>query len=74
MVSLTLTCRQTLGEWVIVGVVTETYHSDEPPAQSRTVCTLPLTEFEWNSDPLSAVLSAVLRWSGMTMEDHAAKR
>lgn len=71
MVSLTLHVRQDLGEWHIVATLTEHYGAGLEPAQSRAVWTQPLTEREWDSDPLTSVLSAIARWSGMTMEDHA---
>ncbi len=74
MVSMTLVLRQDLGEWHIVATITEHHGAGLEPDQSRAVFTLPLTEREWDSDPLSAVLSAVARWSGMTMEDHARNR
>jgi len=71
MVSMTLVLRQTLGEWQLVATLTEHYGEGLEPAQSRTVWLSPLTGPEWDSDPLTAVLSALQRWSGMTMEDVA---
>lgn len=69
MVSMTLVVRQVLGEWHLSATLHETYAEDVPPVSGRTVWQSPLTGPEWDSDPLSAVLSAVARWSGMTMED-----
>lgn len=71
MVSTTIVLRQSLGEWHLVATITEHYGEGLEPAQSRTVWLSPLTEREWDSDPLTAVLSALARWSGMTMEDLA---
>jgi hypothetical protein len=69
MVSTTIHVRQVLGEWHLVATITEHYGKGLEPAVSRTVWLSPLTGPEWDSDPLSAVLSAIQRWSGMTMED-----
>lgn len=69
MLSTTIHVRQTLGEWHLVATITEHYGEGLEPAVSRTVWLSPLTDREWDSDPLSAVLSALGRWSGMTMED-----
>lgn len=69
MLSLTIHVRQTLGEWHLSAVLTEEYGEGLEPAKSTTVWIFPLTGPEWDSDPLSAVLSAVQRWSGMTIED-----
>lgn len=74
MVSMTLHVRQSLGDWHLVAVLTEDYGQGLEPAKSRTVWLSPLTEAEWDSDPLSAVLSALARWSGMTMEDALRNR
>lgn len=70
MVSLTLHVRQDLGEWVVTATLTEDYGDGLEPMKARAVSRLPLTGQEWDSDPLWAVLSALGRWSGMTMEDH----
>lgn len=69
MVQTTIHIRQVLGEWQLVATITEHYGQGLEPAQSRTVWLSPLTGPEWDSDPLTAVLSALQRWSGMTMED-----
>lgn len=74
MVSMTLVVRQVLGEWHLSAVLVESYGADAPADQSRTVWQAPLTGPEWDSDPLTAVLSAVARWSGMTMEDLSRNR
>ena len=69
MLSLTVVLRQDLGEWVLVATLTEHYGQGLEPCQSRAVWQSPLTGPEWDCDPLTAVLSALQRWSGMTMED-----
>jgi hypothetical protein len=69
MISMTLNLRQDLGEWHLVATLIETYGEGLDPAKARTVWASPLTGLEWDSDPLTAVLSALQRWSGMTMED-----
>lgn len=74
MVSMTLVIRQVLGEWHLSAVLHETYGGDIPPDTSRTVWQSPLTGPEWDSDPLTAVLGAVARWSGMTIEDASRNR
>lgn len=74
MISMTLVLRQTLGDWHLVATITEHYGDGLEPDQSRTVWLSPLTGPEWDSDPLTAVLSALQRWSGMTMEDHLRNR
>lgn len=73
MVSMTIVLRQSLGDWHLVATLTEHYGEGLEPAQSRTVWLSPLTGPEWDSDALTAVLSALQRWSGMTMEDHRLK-
>lgn len=70
MIATTIHIRQVLGEWQLVATITEHYGDGLEPARSRTLWTSPLTPPEWDSDPLTAVLSALQRWSGMTMEDH----
>lgn len=72
MVSLNLHLRQELGEWVVTAVLVETYGQGLAPAASHAEYRYPLTEHEWDADVLTSVLSAVARWSGMTMEDHRA--
>lgn len=73
MVSLNLHLRQELGEWVVTAVLIQTYGNGVPPDKSVAEYRYPLTEQEWDEDVLSSVLSAVARWSGMTMEDERAK-
>lgn len=74
MVSLTVVVRQELGEWVVTATLVETYGQGLEPVKATAVSRLPLTGREWDSDPLWSVLSALGRWSGMTMEDHLNNR
>jgi hypothetical protein len=67
MISLTVNLRQSLGDWILTAVLTEEYGVGFESCKSRTVWQAPLTEAEWEGDPLSAVLSAVQRWSEVTM-------
>lgn len=69
MLSLTIHMRQTLGEWELVATVTESYAADIEPTTVRGVWQSPLTNYEWDSDPLIATLSALRRWSELTMSD-----
>lgn len=71
MLSLNVHLRQELGEWHLSAVLTENYGAGLEPAKSTTVWVVPLTGTEWDADPLVAVLSALARWSGMTMEDRS---
>lgn len=74
MVSMTLHIRQVLGEWQLTATLWEHYGEGLEPDMSRAVWQSPLTGPEWDSDPLSAVLGAVARWSGMTIEDASRSR
>lgn len=74
MLSLTIHVRQDLGEWSLSAVLVEEYGQGLEPCRSTAVWRSPLTGPEWDHDPLSAVLSAVARWSGMTIEDIAQQR
>jgi hypothetical protein len=67
MISLSLHLRQSLGDWVLTATLTEEYGVGFEKCTSRTVWQAPLTEQEWEGDPLSSVLSAVSRWSDLTM-------
>jgi hypothetical protein len=69
MITFDLHARQDLGEWHIVAILSEHYGSGLDSAQSRAVFQIPLTEREWDSDPLSAVLSMLQRWSFLTTPD-----
>lgn len=71
MVSLNVHIRQDLGDWTLTAVLVEDYGQDLEPARSTTVWVSPLTGPEWDGDALTAVLSALARWSGMTMEDRS---
>lgn len=70
MVSLNIHVRQVLGEWHLTAVLVRDLGAGFQPETSTAVWQGPLTGDEWDSDDLSAVLSAVSRWSGMTIEEH----
>jgi hypothetical protein len=68
MLSLNLHVRQVLGEWQVSAVLVRDLGKGFQPEKSVGVSHLPLTSMEWETDDLTAVLSAVARWSGMTMD------
>jgi hypothetical protein len=74
MLSLTIHCVQILGEWKINATLCRDLGSGLPPEVSSGESHLPLTDWEWDSDDLTAVLSAISRWSGMTIEAEPKSR
>lgn len=66
MLSLTIHCVQILGEWKITATLCRRLGDGFPPEISSGEYHLPLTGGEWDSDDLTAVLSAIERWSGLT--------
>lgn len=74
MLSLTLHVRQELGEWSISATLVRDLGRGFQPEVSSGVCRLRLTELEWDEDDLSAVLSAVQRWSVVTMSSPSLER
>lgn len=74
MLSLTLHVVQVLGEWQVRATIVRSCGSGLEPEVSSGSSSLPLTGLEWDSDDLTAVLSAVTRWSGLTMEGASLKR
>ena len=68
MMSLNVHVRQELGEWVISGTLVESHGKGLEPDVSTNDLRLFLTDEEWSSDPLTAVLSALQRWLGVTSE------
>jgi hypothetical protein len=68
MLSLNLHVRQVLGEWQITAVLVRDLGSGFQPEVSQGSSSLALTGPEWEADDLTAVLSAVARWSGMTID------
>jgi hypothetical protein len=74
MLSLNLHVRQVLGQWEISAVLVRDLGSGFEPEVSQGVSSLPLTGPEWDYDDLTAVLSAVARWSGMTTDGAVANR
>lgn len=67
MLSLNLHVRQVLGQWEISAVLVRDLGANFEPEVSQGVSSMPLTGPEWDADDLTAVLSAVARWSGVTM-------
>lgn len=67
MLSLNLHVRQELGEWSITATLVRDLGQGFIPEVSTGVCRLPLTGPEWDEDDLTSVLSAVQRWSVVTM-------
>jgi hypothetical protein len=67
MLSLNLHVRQVLGEWHITATLVRSLGEGYEPEMSSGSCQLALTGPEWDYDDLTAVLSAVSRWSGVTM-------
>jgi len=74
MITLNVHVRQDMSGWTLTGALTEDHGSGLPVERSTTVWSSPLTATEWDSDPLTAVLSALARWSGMTIEDALRSR
>jgi len=72
MLSLNIHLRQDLGEWHLVAVLVEDFGKDLEPYKSTAVWQAPLTGPEWDSDALTAVLSALQRWSGVTIEERSS--
>lgn len=74
MISVHVSMHQTLGEWQLVCVVRETYGAGLEPVEARAVWQSPLTEAEWDSDPLTSALVALRRWSDLTIADISTRR
>jgi hypothetical protein len=68
MLSLTIHCVQVLGEWQIHATLCRDLGKGFPPEVSSGDSHLPLTGLEWDADDLTAVLSAIQRWSGLTID------
>lgn len=66
MMTLNVHLRQDLGDWTLIAVLVEDHGAGCERYESRTVWTAPLTGPEWDGDALSAVLSALRRWSEVT--------
>ncbi len=71
MITLNVHVRQDLGEWVVQAILTEDHGPGFQPERSTAVWRTPLTGTEWDSDALSAVLSALRRWSEVTIADQS---
>ncbi len=74
MLSLTIHCVQILGEWKINATLCRDLGTGLPPEISSGESHLPLTGWEWDADDLSAVLSAIQRWSGLTTDGEPLNR
>jgi hypothetical protein len=72
MITCTLVLRQVLGEWSLVVSLHEDHGFSGGPEASSGAYHYPLTASEWDADALSAVLSALRRWSDMTSRGHPA--
>lgn len=70
MLSLNVHVRQVLGGWTLTAVLTRDLGDGFQPEVSTAVWESPLTATEWDADDLTAVLSAVSRWSGLTIESN----
>jgi hypothetical protein len=69
MLSLNLHVRQDLGQWTCTAVLTRAAGAGIEPEVSTSLYSMPLTDLEWDGDDLTAVLSAVARWSGWAMSE-----
>ena len=67
MLSLTLHCVQVMGEWQIRATLVRDLGKGFQPEVAWGSSSLALTGEEWDTDDLTAVLSAVRRWSEVTM-------
>lgn len=74
MISLNLHVRQDLGQWTCTAVLVQDHGRGLEPEVSTSNYTMPLTGPEWDDDALSAVLSAVARWSGWAMSESPVAR
>jgi hypothetical protein len=68
MLSLTVHLVQVLGEWAVSATLVRDAGAGLEPEVCWDRSTLPLTGDEWDADDLTAVLSALARWSGRTSE------
>lgn len=69
MLSLNLHVRQDLGQWTCTAVLARSAGAGIEPEVSTSLYSMPLTDPEWDGDDLTAVLSAVARWSGWAMSE-----
>lgn len=70
MVTCTIVLRQVLGDWHLTATLYEGQGGLPERSTARATYIFPLTAYEWDSDHLSAVLSATRRWSDMTTQGH----
>jgi len=74
MLSMTMHVVQVLGAWEFRVTVTRSLGAGFEPEVLTGSSSLPLTGLEWDADDLSAVLSAVARWSGLTIDGATLNR
>jgi len=74
MLSLNVHVRQVLGTWEVSAVLVRDPGAGLEPEVAQDRYTMPLTSEEWDSDDLSAVLSALARWSGRTSENYLSEQ
>ena len=68
MLSLTVHCVQNLSEWHIRATLVRDLGTGFTPEVTGASMVLPMMPREYEDDDLSAVLSAIARWSGMTSD------
>lgn len=66
MLTATAHVRQVVTDWQITVVITEHYGQGIEPITAQALYHVPMTAHELESDPLSAVLSILGRWSRVT--------
>lgn len=69
MLSLTLHIVQSMGTWHVRATLVRDLGTGFTPEVAGATLVLPMLDREYDEDDLSAVLSALARWSGMTSED-----
>jgi hypothetical protein len=69
MLSLNVHVRQGVGYWTVTATLVRDLGQGFKPEVSTASYDMPMTGQEYDWDDLTAVLSAVSRWSGLTMDD-----
>ena len=69
MLHITIHVREDLAEWLCQIAITESYGAPLKPVTVTRTFPLARTSDEWDSDPLTAALSAVSRMSGFLVEE-----
>lgn len=70
MLSLTLHVVQSLGYWHVRATLVRDLGAGFTPEITGASVELPMTTLEYDADDLTAVLSAIARWSGMTSDSN----